>query len=266
MLESSETGHILAPSRKSSLNATIVGWNSITTDLKIIRVRPDNGVSDFIPGQYVALGLEVAYEDESGQLSQKLIKRAYSIGSTPLEKEYLEFYIAIVANGALTSQMTHLKVGDRIFCGPKIKGHFVLKPAPDTSNLIMVATGTGLAPFISMLKTPGTWKEGRKVALLHGVRYGQDLAYGNEIETIQRQHPQLSYFPVVSREDIPGTSKGYVQKLFEEQMVPTDPFNDHVFLCGNPDMIEAVETRLLARGFSVHSTKTPGNLHYEKYW
>jgi ferredoxin--NADP+ reductase len=256
-------------------NATIIKKIEVTPELLIIRVKPDAGVPDFQSGQYVALGLmgsvsrlPDAPPEKSENPSDKIIKRAYSIGSSPECKEYLEFYIAVVADGSLTSRLVTLNEGDRLFCAPKITGTFTLSDVPSEKNLVLVSTGTGLAPFISMLKTPSTWNENRKISLLHGVRYSKDLAYKDELETFVRENPNFSYYPVVSRETPTNNefTKGYVQHLFSDGTLKLDSTKDHIFLCGNPAMIEDVEKMLVQQSFIVHSKKTPGNLHLEKYW
>jgi ferredoxin--NADP+ reductase len=244
-------------------NATIVNKTHLTDDLIIIRVLPDEGVHKFTPGQYVALGL-VASPTEGE--APKLIKRAYSIGSSPDAKDFLEFYIAIVTDGALTPSIKALKEGDKLFCAPKITGHFTLEPIPSEANLILISTGTGIAPFVSMITTPSTWEHNRRITIIHGVRYLRDLGYRANIEELQKSHPNLHYFPVVSREDSASTHRGYVQDLIQSNRVSVDPTTDHVLLCGNPAMITDVETLLVKHGFIVHSKKTPGNLHHEKYW
>ena len=115
---------------------------------------------------------------------------------------------------------------------------------------------------MSMLKTSGTLTEGRKISVLHGVRYPSDLAYKEYLAELN-----VDYYPVVSRagDDFTGY-KGYVQHLFENGTVNLDVNKDHVMLCGNPGMVDTVEKLLHEKSFITHSKKTPGNLHVEKYW
>jgi ferredoxin--NADP+ reductase len=255
-------------------NATLVRRVAITEDLLVFRVKPDFEIPDFLPGQYVALGLPGCAPKRSGapvdskpQSSDKLIKRAYSVGSSPDDKDAVEFFVAVVADGILTTRLALLKEGDRLFCAKKFTGHFTLQNVPDDKNLVLVATGTGLAPFISMMRTSSTWTEGRSITVLHGVRYGSDLAYQDELKKFAVEGRPLRYLPVVSREDVSGTTRGYVQHLFSNGQVELNPERDHVLLCGNPAMIDEVEIDLVnSRGFVVHSRKVPGNLHFEKYW
>lgn len=255
------------------LNATIVRKIEITPELYIIRVKPDDGVADFKPGQYVAIGLPGEAPrpadfppEREPQSAGKLIKRAYSIGSSPQEKGFYEFYIAIVPDGALTSRLVLPKEGDRIYVAPKVTGTFTLTEVPENSHLVLISTGTGLAPYMSMIRTASTWTSSRKITVVHGVRYSKDLAYKEELEAFQNQG-NLTYLPIVSRQDPEWQGHcGHVQKLFERNLLSVDPARDHVYLCGNPAMVEDVEKLLVSNGFVVHERKTPGNLHLEKYW
>ena len=254
-------------------NATILKKTEITPDLFIMAVKPDDGVPNFLPGQFVALGLpgsaprpENFPPERAATTPDKIIKRVYSIGSSPLQRDALEFYIAVVPDGALTSRLVLPKEGERVFVAAKVTGTFTLEQVPDDQTLVFVATGTGLAPFISMIRTPQTWKPGRTVTLLHGVRYAADLAYRQELSDFKPDNGRFIYHPVVSRDpEFPGFH-GHVQKLFEEGVVTLNPERDHLFLCGNPGMVESMEKFAVERGYKEHSKKSPGNLHVEKYW
>lgn len=255
------------------LNSTLVGRIQITPDLLILQVKPDAGVPDFIPGQYVALGLAGsagraagAKDEAEAPAPDKLIKRAYSIGSSPTQKEYLEFYVAVVPDGSLTPRLAALQPGDRLFSQPKVTGTFTLDGVAPDRNLILVSTGTGLAPFMSMVRTPTTWHADREITVVHGVRHPSDFAYADEL-TSYGDGRKFQYLPIASRagDDFTGR-KGRIQKLFEAGEIAPDPSRDSVFLCGNPAMIEDMEKHLTGLGFVVHSKKSPGNLHVEKYW
>lgn len=254
-------------------NATIYRKIEVTPELIILQVKPDSGVPEFSPGQYVALGLlgeapRPAHfpPEREPQTTGKLIKRAYSIGSSPAERGFFEFYIAIVPDGALTSRLVIPKEGERIYVAPKVTGTFTLDEVPAEANLVLISTGTGLAPYMSMLRTPSTWNQQRKISVVHGVRYSKDLAYCEELRAFSQQ-ANFKYLPIVSRSDAEWTGeRGHVQSLFEKGKVSAHPTTDHVFLCGNPAMVEDMEKSLLGQGFKVHARKTPGNLHIEKYW
>lgn len=256
------------------LNATLVKRIEITPELLIFWVKPDAGIPNFLPGQYVALGLmseaaRPAHFPAETDLQQagKLIKRAYSIGSSPRQKDYLEFYIAIAPTGALTSRLVCLQEGHRLYMAPKITGTFTLSDVPAQHNLVLISTGTGIAPFMAMLRTPDTFQLGRQITIIHGVRYASDLAYREELEAMARANSSFRYFAIVSRADESWKGeRGYVQRFISEGKIILDAAHDHVFMCGNPAMIEDTQKILEAKGYVVHSRKTPGTLHLEKYW
>lgn len=257
------------------LNATVVKRQNVTDELIIIQVELDGGVPEFSAGQYLALGLfgsaprpaHFPPETEE-QRPDKIIKRAYSIGSSPETRNIVEFYIAIVPEGALTSRLALIKEGDRIFAAPKITGTFVASHLPANENLILVSTGTGLAPYMAMVRTPSTWTEGRSITIIHGVRYSKDLAYAEELRALEKQRSNFRYIPIVSRADPEWSgARGHIQSLFDSETLTADPQRDNVFLCGNPAMVNDMEARLVTAGYSVHGKKNPaGRLHLEKYW
>lgn len=256
------------------LNATVSKKIHVTPDLIILLVVPDHGVADFTPGQYVALALPGSAprpdhfpKETDVPHPDKLIKRAYSIGSAPAVKDYLEFYIAIIPDGALTSRLVMLEEGDRVYVAPKITGTFTLNHMDPSNNLVMISTGTGIAPFMSMLRTESTWTHGRQITLVHGVRYKQDLTYRDELLELQSSNSSFKYYAVVSREESEeGIRKGYVQHLMKDGTISLNADTDHVLMCGNPAMIDEVHELLKPQGYKEHTRKSPGNLHFEKYW
>lgn len=257
------------------LNATVVGRTEITPELIIVRVKPDAGVPEFQSGQYVALGLPGEAPrpanlppDKAPLAADKLIKRAYSIGSSPLQRDYIEFYIAVVPDGELTPRLSLVQEGGRVYVAPKITGTFTLTGVPDDHNLVLLSTGTGLAPFMSMVRTPSIWTAGRRITIVHGVRFSKDLAYREELLALERSNPAFKYHAIVSRSDPEWNGPtGRVQRLFEDQSIPLKAEQDHIFICGNPAMIDEMEKMLEGIGYSVHSKKNPaGKLHLEKYW
>ena len=257
------------------LNATLVKRINISDQLAIFHIKPDEGVPDFLPGQYIAIGLPgeapraKGYAPDPEEVKpDKIIKRAYSIGSAPSEKEYIELYIAFVHDGLLTPRLANLKEGDRLFTAKKIVGAFTLKNVPDDHNIVLVSTGTGIAPFISMVRDSSVWTPNREITIIHGVRYSKDFAYREELVPLTESKANFSYYSTVSREDPEWNgSKGYVQKFFEDGTISLNPEKDHVLVCGNPAMIEDLEKLLAAKDYTVHSRKNPeGKLHVEKYW
>jgi ferredoxin/flavodoxin---NADP+ reductase len=139
----------------------------------------------------------------------------------------------------------------------------------------LIATGTGLAPYISMLRTALVKDAGRRFVVVHGARYSWDLGYRAELESLARIRPNLTYLPCITRSDQDPHFRGLtgrVQTLLEqgiiekESGVSLDPAQTHVFLCGNPDMIQSVKAILEAQGFTPDHAKEPGSMHVEEYW
>ena len=255
------------------LNATVVKRITVSRGLVILCVKPDEPVPDFIPGQYATLGIpgnapraEHFPPEEKPPHPDKLVKRPYSVASASDNKDHLEFYLAILPTGEFTSRLDLVREGDRLFLGPKLKGTFTLEAVPHGSNLIMVSTGTGIAPFISMLRSPGFWEQYKEVTLIHGIRYMTDFAYADELADLTKTKP-FRYLSIVSRpEDNWTGEKGYVQDLIKRNIVTPAPSTDHVLLCGNPGMINDVSNLLIEKGYKEHHRREPGNLHIEKYW
>lgn len=279
------------PADQDPFNARLVERELIHDTLGIFRIAYEDGeVNDFEPGQFTNLALmpppQVLAADaalaEQGERRRpgrvKLVRRAYSIASPPREKRWLEFYIVAVDEGALTPRVFDLRVGDRLFMDTKIKGHFTIKDVPDGRNLVTVATGTGLAPFLSMYQqykdTPGRFN---RFVFIHGVRVEEDLGYRAILEQLAKDDPRVVYLPAVSRAPADSAFAGYrgrVTSLFADGTYERatgkklDPATDHVFLCGNPAMIDQLEQELVERdGFVVKSPRQKdGNLHFERYW
>lgn len=269
------------------LNAHVAQRIEVAPGLIVFRLLADGWeFPDFKPGQYGVLGLPPTHPRCEGSLPEpqekverrnpdRLIQRAYSIASSPLE-EYLEILLVLVEDGELTPRLCHLKCGDQLYVGPKIIGKFTLDDIPEDKNLVMVATGTGLAPFMSMIRTFMNPDFKRHVTILHGVRYPWDLAYRGELLSMARSTGKITYIPTVSRakkNDIPWSGEhGYVQRLWSEgvvkQQLGYDPTPDdtHFMLCGSPNMIEDLIEELKVDGFKVHTKKEPGQVHFEKYW
>lgn len=236
---------------------------------------PSTGHADAPSGGH-ADALSGGAGDAASTDSEKLVRRAYSVASSSRADEYIEFYLALVPSGELTPKLFALKAGDRLFMGAKATGMFTLGRVPRDKHVILVATGTGLAPYMSMLRSDVDCGGPQRVAVLHGARYSWDLAYRTELMSLSRRCPNISYFPVVSlAQDDPswGGLTGYLQDvLFSGEVerrggIALDPAVTHVFLCGNPLMVEAAKARLVAdRGYALDQRKEMGTLHLEEYW
>ena len=269
---------------KTELNAVVQRRFEVAPGLMVIRVAPAGWkLPDFDPGQFAVLGLppeaarcKGADDEEETPKPGKLIRRAYSIASSSATREYIEFYVTLVHSGALTPRLFALGPGDRLWLGPKITGSFTLNDAPADANLVLVATGTGLAPYMSMLRTMLHEAGGRRIAVLLGARHSWDLGYQSELLTMDRLSPALTYQPIISRpaeEPVPwGGLTGYVQELWGGRRIerewgfPPTPGDTRIFLCGNPAMIEDMVAVLAYEGFREHSRKEPGHVFVERYW
>ena len=206
----------------------------------------------FENGHFVMIGLQV---------EGRPLMRAYSIASANYD-EHLEFFSIKVANGPLTSRLQHLKVGDELLVGRKPTGTLILHVLLPGKNLYLFGTGTGLAPFLSIIKDPETYERFEKVILLHGVRQVSELAYKDVIteelptneffgEDVRKK---LIYYPTVTRE--PFVNRGRLTdliesgKLFEDiGLPPLDPATDRAMICGGPAMLKDICVLLEARGF-----------------
>lgn len=270
---------------QDELNAIVSQRLEVTPDLIILRVAPDGWeLSRFEAGQFAVLGLprdapRHAFSDRVEDYDEPvagLIRRAYSIASSSVAREYMEFYITMVRSGALTPRLFALEVGDRVWLGPKVTGMFTLADVPPDTHVVMVATGTGLAPYMSMLRTYLRDHVERRFVVLHGARHSWDLGYRSELETMQDLCANFTYIPQISRpanEHVSWSGNtGYVQDLWTDGALdetwkghPT-PEDTHVFVCGNPHMCEDVMAILFEEKFKEHSRREPGQIHVERYW
>lgn len=226
--------------------------------------RLDAKIRPYEAGQYVNLALP----DDEG----KLIKRQYSVGSP--SHEFPQFFITVVDDGALTPRLYELGVGDSMKMQTKAVGKFVLSRVPDKDVLWLVATGTGLAPYIAMLRTDVPWERFGKIVVVHGVRYAEHLAYAEELNGMiaDKGADRLAYVTTVTREDAPGSIRARIPAAFAdggiEEMAGAElrPDNSHIFLCGNPAMCEQMVEDLAGRGMTEHKKKKPGQITLERYW
>ena len=230
-------------------NATITTRRQPGSHLLILGVTADSGPVSFVSGQFVNLALA----NEDGTLTA----RPYSIASAPGAAE-TEFALALVEGGALTPRLWELPQGARVYVETGGAGSFTLRDVPPHSPLLVVATGTGTAPFMSM-KRAGLWAN-RKVTVVHGARTADGLAY----QELLREDPAVHYLATVTRDAAWTGRTTRVQQVLEE-LAPT-PDGTHAMLCGNPEMIAGVRAWVEARGFKKHRKRDPGNLHFEAYW
>ena len=221
----------------------------------------------FSNGHFTMIGLKV---------DGKNLLRAYSIVSANYE-EHLEFLSIKVPDGPLTSRLQHIQVGDTIVVGKKPTGTLLIDYLLPGKRLYLVGTGTGLAPFLSIVRDPETYERFEQVVLIHGVRQVAELAYHDYLTQELPQHEflgemvsqQLLYYPTVTRE--PYANQGRVTDLIENGKLftdlgvpPLDPAVDRVMICGSPAMLKDLKAMLEARAFKEGSTTTPGDFVIER--
>lgn len=250
-------------------NAVVSYRLDLSDELAIFRVKPDVGtVPSYLPGQYAELALPESQNVET----KKLERRSYSIASAPHNLSELEFYIVKVEGGCLTNKLWNLEVGSKLWLGPKIKGKFTLEEVPEKKDLIMVSTGTGLAPFVSMIREHKNNPPWRRVVLVHGARFEKDLGYRKELELWEKENEWFTYLPALTREPDWTGLNGRVQTLFEKGAIEAalkeklSKESSHILLCGNPQMIDDLQALLESKGLNIHKKKAPGNVHVERYW
>ncbi|MFM8462142.1 MAG: ferredoxin--NADP reductase [Polynucleobacter victoriensis] len=208
----------------------------------------------FRNGHFLMIGLEV---------NGKPLPRAYSVAS-PNYEEHLEFLSIKVENGPLTSRLQNIKVGDSILVSEKSVGTLVIDDLNPGKHLYLFSTGTGLAPFMSIIRDPETYEKFEKVVLIHGVRLVSELAYEDYIRNVlpndeflgEMVRNQLIYYPTVTREAFKHTGRLTTAietgQLFKDiGLPPLDPAVDRAMICGSPSMLKETSEMLNAKGFKV---------------
>jgi ferredoxin/flavodoxin---NADP+ reductase len=221
----------------------------------------------FQNGQFAMIGLEV---------DGKPLLRAYSMASANHE-ESLEFFSIKVANGPLTSRLQKIQEGDTILVGRKAVGTLIADNLLPGKRLLLLSTGTGLAPFASLIKDPDIYERYEHVVLVHGCRQVSELAYGERVvKTLvedelfgELMKDKFTYYPTVTRE--PFRNRGRITDLITSEQLfndiglpPLDIETDRVMMCGSPHMLEDLKVLFEARGFTEGSHSTPGHFVIEK--
>ena len=263
------------PARNMSaafIRETVLDVRHWTADYFSFTTSRDDGFR-FENGQFVMLGLEVP----QGDGSYRPLLRAYSIASANWE-EQLEFFSIKVANGPLTSRLQHIREGDSILLSRKPTGTLLISDLLPGKTLYLLSTGTGLAPFLSIIKDPETYERFERVVLTHGVRNAADLAYRDYIARELPHHQflgeqigrQLRYYPAVSRESF--AHQGRLTDLLESGRMSidldlpiVDPRHDRFMICGSPPMLADFRRVLDARGFAAAPRiGVPGHYVFER--
>ncbi|MEX0562859.1 ferredoxin--NADP(+) reductase [Raoultella terrigena] len=221
-------------------------------------------VHPFTAGQFAKLGLDVDGER---------VQRAYSYVNAPSNPD-LEFYLVTVPEGKLSPRLAALKPGDDVQIVSEAAGFFVLEELPDCDTLWMLATGTAIGPYLSILEEGKDLERFNSLVLVHAARYAADLSYLPQMQALEEKYKgKLRIQSVVSRETVPGMLTGRIPFLIEtgalEEAVglAMSADNSHVMLCGNPQMVRDTQQLLKeTRQMSKHLRRRPGHMTAEHYW
>jgi ferredoxin--NADP+ reductase len=258
VIEQDDDTRVIEPEAEQ-YNATLVRRVDLTHDLAYFWVKFDGAATPFESGQYMTTGVIA---------DGKMLQRPYSVASAPsvADSEGYELFVRLVPIQRFTAALWRLPIGHRMrIIGPK--GKFMLEPDDDRTHLY-ISTGTGIAPFISMIRETMAHDDGRRTVLVNGCSYADELGYRDELERYQADPAyRLTYVPTISRPGDPrnagwagkvGRAEQVIEAVCEEQGL--EPERTVVYICGNPDMILNAEQLLLERGFP--------ELHVKKelYW
>ena len=238
------------------LEGTVAGnrhWTEALFSLKVEAPR-----LAFQAGQFVRIALDIGGER---------IARPFSFVNPP-QDPVLEFYGIVVPEGPLSPRLEKLAAGDRLYVASNPAGFLVLSEVPDAETLWLVSTGTGIAPYLSILRTDAPWARFRNVVLVHAVRHARELVYRDLITAM----PRLRYVTFVSREAHPGSLPGRIPAAIRDGRleaaagVALDAASSHVMLCGNPQMLKDATAALAERGMRKHRRRSPGHITVESFW
>jgi ferredoxin--NADP+ reductase len=239
----------------------VVELRQWTEELYSLQVRAE--IAPFIAGQFTRVAREIGGE---------IVARPYSFVNAP-DNPVLEFYFITVPAGPLSHELIRLGPGDDILVAPRAAGFLVLRELPDAECLWMLATGTAIGPFLSILGTAEVWQRFRRVVLVHSVRTAPELTYRDTLDALLERHPaQLQVIPMVSREKVDHALEGRIThaiadgRLEARAGLTMDPASSQVMLCGNPAMVHDATHLLERRGLRKNRRREPGHITTEQYW
>jgi ferredoxin--NADP+ reductase len=247
---------------------TLLDVQSLTPSLFTMRTTRDPGFR-FRAGQFARLGVTKADGSQ--------VWRAYSMVSSPFD-EFLEFFSIVVPGGEFTSELSRLEPGDTLLVERQAFGYLTLDRFVDGRDLWLLSTGTGVAPFLSILQDFEVWERFERIILVYSVREARELAYLPLIEGLaQRDYlaehaHKLCFIPTITREQHAGALSGRITTLIDsgelEQAAGVTIGAEHsrVMLCGNPQMIDDTRALLKQRHMSLSLTRRPGQVAVENYW
>jgi len=216
----------------------------------------------FEAGQFVRIALDLGGER---------IARPFSFVNAP-DDPVLEFYGVIVPEGPLSPGLARLKKGDALYVADNPSGFLVLGEVPPAEDLWLLATGTGIAPFLSILRTAAPWERYRRVTLVHAVRTASELVYQDIVLDLQSSRKQFSYISFVSREKHPESLAGRIPDAIRDGRLEAaagakiTPERSQFMLCGNPGMLKDAAAELVQRGLRKNRRRAPGQITVESFW
>ncbi len=243
------------------IEGTIVANQRWTENLFSIKVEADT--EDFVAGQFTSLALDIDGER---------VARPYSYLNSPGQRP-LEFFLYRAIGGALSNALIDKRPGDKVWVKKSANGYFILREIPPCEDIWMFATGTGIAPYFSILNVDEAWGRFKRVVLVHAVRLKEDLLYQELVAGLKEKHGgQFVFQAFVSREPVPGTIQGRIPaaiadgELERRTGIEFSPERSHFMLCGNPDMVRDTTAALIDRGMTKHRRRVPGHISFESYW
>ena len=241
--------------------AEVVGRREWTPALFSLQLNAD--IQPFAAGQFGRVGMNIGGEN---------VFRPYSFVNPPSERP-LEFVFVVVPDGPLSVRLSELRPGDSALMQPKPNGFLVLNEVPDAEQLWMLATGTAVGPFISILKHGEAQKRFSKIVLAHAVRLADELVYADDARQLaDNSNGQIAYFPFVSRETMNGAMSGRITSAIESGELQKraglemSPERSQLMLCGNPQMVKDMTALLREKGFERNRRRAPGHITVENYW
>lgn len=243
----------------------VAGQRHWTTSLFSLQVSAPEVT--FVAGQFGRLALPAPPGHPEAMLG-----RPYSFVNPPGTQPH-EFYFIVLPEGPLTPRLAALAIGDPVWLAPRANGFFSIGEVARADVLWCLATGTGIGPFLSMLRTDEAFAKFERVVLVHAVRRAEELTYRDEIADIGRARAgAFTFIPIVSRELHPDALHGRIPALIADGRLESragialSPENAHAMLCGNPAMVDETQQLLATRGMRRHRRKEPGHVTVETYW
>jgi ferredoxin--NADP+ reductase len=243
------------------VEGTVVSQKHWAGQLYSLQVEAE--LAPFQAGQFAKLALAVDGE---------MVARPYSFANAPQERPH-DFYYVVLPGSPLTPQLCKLEAGDSIYLSPQASGFLTLSEVPAGEHLWLLATGTALGPFLSILKTDAPWQRFERVVLVHAVRHVEELSYQDQIQSLLARYAgKFAFVPVVSREKADFALSGRIPKAIADGQlearagVVLSAQASRLMVCGNPEMVTDTVHALQQRGLKKHRRRDPGQISVENYW